>query len=92
MIKQWRNKLSLWKLLTITDWQVIWLTTGLVVVGHGAAPWDWDSDALCTHLNVCSFVPDNDTAAGHWCVHFRQWQKKCTQMLLNLHQHSDSHY
>ena len=39
-VKQQRNKLSLWQLLTITDWQVIWLTSVLVDCGHGAVSWD----------------------------------------------------
>lgn len=35
---------------------------------HGAVSWDQDSDVLCAHQNMCSFVPDNSTAAGHWWV------------------------
>ena len=62
------NKLSLWQLLTIIDCQVISLTSVLVVGGHGAVSWDYDSDVLCTHRSVCSFVTNNGGVAEHWCV------------------------
>lgn len=68
--KQQIHKLSLWQVLTIIDWQVILLTSVLVVGGKGAVSWDCDIDVLCTHRSVCSFVTKNGVAAGHWCVQF----------------------
>lgn len=56
MVKQPINALSLRQLLTIIDWQVISLTSVLVFGRHGAVSWDYDSDVLCTHHCVCSFV------------------------------------
>lgn len=68
-VKQQRNTLSLWQLLTITDCQGISLTSVLVVGGHGTVSWDYDSDILCTRQFVCSFVTNNVVAASH-CVLF----------------------
>lgn len=45
-VKQQKNTLSLLQLLTIIDCQVILLTSELVVGGHGAVSWDYDSDVL----------------------------------------------
>lgn len=59
--KQQINKLPSWQLLTIIDWQVI-LLTSVLVGGHGAVSWDYDSDVLCTHQSVCSFVTNNVVA------------------------------
>lgn len=67
-VKQRINKLSLRWLLTIINWQVILLTRVLVVGEHGAVSWDYDSDVLCTHWSVCSFVSNNGDAAGHCCL------------------------
>lgn len=52
MAKQQINKLSLWQVLTVIDWQVILLTSILVVGRQGAVSWDNDSDVLCTHRSV----------------------------------------
>lgn len=68
--KQQINKLSLWQVLTIIDWQVILLTSVLAVGGQGVVSWDCDSDVLCTHWSVCSFATNSGVAAGHWCVQF----------------------
>lgn len=34
----------------------------------GWRAWRGDSDVLCTHWSVCSFVTSSGVAAGHWCV------------------------